>query len=111
MSIVHLAINDELTKILNKSGFKLLAQYSLNVCIRHGFTASLVYYDLNNFKSINDKFGHIEGDTVLIAFAMQLMGMLRESDVCTRIGGGELLLCLAIQINQKMKNLYQGFIG
>lgn len=105
LSIVHLAINDDLTKILNRRGFKLLAQHSLNVCIRHGFTASLVYFDLNNFKSINDKFGHVEGDKVLIAFAMQLKDMLRESDVCARIGGDEFVALLSNTNQSKAEEL------
>ncbi len=94
LSIIHLAINDDLTRIPNRRGFNLLAQNSLTICIRHGFTASIVYFDLNNFKSINDKFGHSEGDKVLITFAMQLKDMLRESDVCARLGGDEFAIFL-----------------
>lgn len=94
LSIVHLAINDDLTSIPNRRGFNLLGQTSLTISIRHGFTATLVYFDLNSFKSINDKYGHSEGDKVLITFAMHLKDMLRESDVCARIGGDEFVALL-----------------
>lgn len=105
LSIVHLAINDELTKISNRRGFKILGQHSLNLCTRHGFTSTLVYFDLNNFKQINDKFGHSEGDKVLISFAIQLKDMLRESDVCARVGGDEFVALLGNTTESKAEEL------
>ena len=64
------------------------------ISIRHGFSATLVYFDLDNFKSINDQYGHTEGDKVLITFAKYLKDTLRESDVCARIGGDEFVALL-----------------
>jgi diguanylate cyclase (GGDEF)-like protein len=94
LSIVHLAINDDLTCIPNRRGFYLLGHSNLMISIRHGFSATLVYFDLDNFKSINDQYGHTEGDKVLITFAKYLKDTLRESDVCARIGGDEFVALL-----------------
>ena len=94
LSIVHVAMNDDLTCIPNRRGFNLLGHSSLMISIRHGFSATLVYFDLDNFKRINDKFGHTEGDKVLITFAKHLKDILRESDVCARIGGDEFVALL-----------------
>ena len=69
LAAVQLATLDELTEITNRRGFLMLAQHSLNLCFRHGISASLVFVDLNEFKPINDKFGHAEGDRALVAFA------------------------------------------
>ena len=91
---VQLATLDELTEISNRRGFIKLAQYSLDICARQKIPTSLVYFDLNEFKSINDKFGHAEGDTVLIDFSNQLKNTFRNSDVLARLGGDEFAVLL-----------------
>ncbi len=95
LSIVHMATSDDLTKLLNRRGFIMMAQHSLNFCTRHEFPVSLAYFDLNNFKPINDKFGHAEGDKALITFAHQLKNAFRESDIFARIGGDEFVALLS----------------
>jgi diguanylate cyclase (GGDEF)-like protein len=54
----------------------------------------VVYADLDNFKSVNDRFGHHAGDTVLKQFAELLKQSSRRSDICARIGGEEFLFVL-----------------
>lgn len=95
LSIVHMATVDDLTKVSNRRGFIMVAQHSLNFCKRHEFPASLAYFDLNNFKPINDKFGHAEGDKALINFANQLNDAFRESDIFARLGGDEFAALLS----------------
>lgn len=73
----------------------LLGQYSLSICARQGIPASLVFLDLNNFKAINDKFGHGEGDKALTAFANQMKSVVRHSDLIARLGGDEFVVLLA----------------
>lgn len=94
LAAVQLATLDELTKILNRRGFMLLAQNSLNICARQRIPASLIFFDLNDFKQINDKFGHAEGDKALTAFAAHMRGSFRNSDVFARIGGDEFVVLL-----------------
>lgn len=92
---IQLSLLDDLTRISNRRGFLVLANYSLNVCKRQLFTASLIFFDLDKFKEINDTFGHAEGDKALKVFADQMRESFRGSDVFARLGGDEFvaLLC------------------
>ena len=89
LAAIELATIDELTGITNRRGFMLLAQHSLSLCDRQGIPASLVYFDLNNFKQVNDKFGHAEGDRALKVIADQMKYNFRDSDLYARLGGDE----------------------
>ncbi len=94
INAVQLATVDELTKISNRRGFMALAQNSLSLCARQQAPVSLAYFDLNDFKPINDRFGHAEGDRALVAFAYLMRKSFRESDVCARLGGDEFAVLL-----------------
>ncbi|EJN07300.1 sensor domain-containing diguanylate cyclase [Herbaspirillum sp. YR522] len=89
LTTVRLATIDELTDLSNRRGFESLAGHALGLCKRLGRPASVLYFDLDQFKSINDRFGHAEGDKALTNFASLLAGNLRESDVIGRLGGDE----------------------
>jgi diguanylate cyclase (GGDEF)-like protein len=91
---VQLATLDDLTRISNRRGFITLAENSLKICARQDIPASLVYFDLNKFKNINDEFGHAEGDRALRVFAEQMRLSFRESDVYARLGGDEFVALL-----------------
>jgi diguanylate cyclase (GGDEF)-like protein len=91
---VQLATLDELTKIPNRRGFIKLAQHGMDICSRHNISSSLVFFDLNKFKSVNDTFGHAEGDAALIVFSDQLKNTFRDSDVIGRLGGDEFAVLL-----------------
>jgi diguanylate cyclase (GGDEF)-like protein len=91
---VQLAILDDLTNISNRRGFMMLAEKSLEVCSRNQSPISLVFFDLNGFKSINDSFGHDEGDKALVAFAKKMKDTFRDSDVFARLGGDEFVVLL-----------------
>lgn len=94
ISAVQLATLDELTRISNRRGFMMLAQHSLHLCARQKLSASLVFMDLDKFKSINDKFGHAEGDRALTVFAERLKSTCRDEDIFGRMGGDEFVLLL-----------------
>ena len=94
LAAIQLATVDELTNITNRRGFMFLAQHSLSLCARQNIPASLVFFDLNNFKQVNDKFGHAEGDRALIAFAIQMKNSFRVSDLYARLGGDEFVALL-----------------
>lgn len=95
LAVVQMATVDQLTKLLNRRGFIMLGQHCLNLCVRQALPASLVFIDLNEFKSINDAFGHAEGDLAIIAFAEQINNVVRVSDVIARWGGDEFVIILA----------------
>ena len=80
---------DPLTGVANRRGFLQAAE---RLMVRTRFTnrpAALLMFDLDRFKSINDKFGHTAGDAVLIAFCQLATSLLRPTDLFGRIGGEE----------------------
>lgn len=86
---LYLATADALTGLYNRRGFDLLAGKALKLCRRQFTDASLLYFDLNGFKAINDRFGHPEGDRALQEFGRLIAGACRSSDIVARLGGDE----------------------
>ncbi|MDH3597567.1 MAG: GGDEF domain-containing protein [Rhodospirillales bacterium] len=84
-----LSITDELTGLLNRRGFHVELDRALARAQRQGETGVLLLCDLNNFKPINDTFGHPAGDAVLCAVAGLLCRRTRRSDYVARLGGDE----------------------
>jgi len=95
---IQLATLDELTRISNRRGFLALSKYSLDICKRQLFPATLVFFDLDRFKHVNDTYGHVEGDRVLKLFADQMRESFRTSDMFARLGGDEFVVLL-ISVN------------
>jgi diguanylate cyclase (GGDEF)-like protein len=85
----RLATTDELTELVNRRGFENYSRQALSFCRRLKRPATLVFFDLNGFKEVNDRFGHAEGDLILKLFADGLRAVFRESDVVARFGGDE----------------------
>ncbi|MBC3207523.1 sensor domain-containing diguanylate cyclase [Pseudomonas sp. SWRI111] len=94
LTAVQIASMDELTLLSNRRGFKQLAQHALDACARLKRPATLLFFDLNDFKQINDLYGHAEGDHALKTFADVLRIAFRESDVVGRLGGDEFVALL-----------------
>ncbi|GGA64109.1 GGDEF domain-containing protein [Neiella marina] len=92
LSAFQLATTDELTGISNRRGFATLAQHSMKMFAREHIPATLVFFDLDHFKEINDTFGHAEGDRALQCFAEAMRENFRESDLFARIGGDEFVV-------------------
>lgn len=95
LAAIELATMDELTDINNRRGFIMLTGKYLSYFIRHHVFASLVFLDLNDFKQINDTYGHDEGDRALHAFGEALKQVGRSSDIFARLGGDEFVILLA----------------
>ncbi len=89
LEAVQTSTLDELTGITNRRGFNTLSNFSFQMCKRLHVDLSLVYFDLDKFKLINDTHGHLAGDNVLINFSRILSRELRESDIFARMGGDE----------------------
>ncbi len=94
IAALQLASIDDLTQLSNRRGFEALAEHALSMCRRMGTPASLLFFDLDRFKAINDTFGHAEGDRALVTFAQVLRRVLREMDVVGRMGGDEFVALL-----------------
>jgi diguanylate cyclase (GGDEF)-like protein len=90
----RLADHDVLTPLLNRRAFVREVQRAIALTRRHGTPASVIYFDLDDFKGVNDRFGHAAGDAVLIAVAERLLAQVRTADVIGRIGGDEFAVLL-----------------
>jgi diguanylate cyclase (GGDEF)-like protein len=89
------ADQDQLLPLLNRRAFvRELTRY-ISFAGRYGTPATLLYFDLDGFKQVNDKFGHAAGDAVLAHFADTLLAQTRDSDVVSRLGGDEFGVLLA----------------
>jgi len=91
----------------NRRGFERELKRALGYVERYGSGTAVIFIDLDDFKSINDRYGHLAGDVVLKAVAVTLRGMLRTSDVFARFGGDEfaVLPWNVNQINARTKAL------
>jgi len=84
-----LSITDPLTELFNRRHFDILLRKEIAYAQRHQEKVSLIIFDLDHFKSINDEYGHSVGDATLFAVAQSIQNNTRESDICCRIGGEE----------------------
>jgi diguanylate cyclase (GGDEF)-like protein/PAS domain S-box-containing protein len=89
-----LAITDDLTGLLNRRGFFLLAKKQLMLAKREKRSVFLISADLDNLKTINDRYGHSEGDIVLMEISNILEKCYRESDIIARLGGDEFVVLI-----------------
>jgi diguanylate cyclase (GGDEF)-like protein len=90
-----LADSDSLAPVFNRRAFVRELARVMSFSERYDVSASLVYFDLNGFKQINDRHGHAAGDAILKAVAHTLRANVRESDVVGRVGGDEFAVVLA----------------
>jgi diguanylate cyclase (GGDEF)-like protein len=86
---------DELTGLNNRRAFKQQATSAWYIAQRYRRPLSVILFDLDNFKQVNDQFGHHAGDEVLTAVGRLLNGSIRQGDVAARWGGEEFLLLLS----------------
>jgi diguanylate cyclase (GGDEF)-like protein len=89
-----LADQDVLTPVLNRRAFVRELRRVATFAQRYGSKASLVYFDLDGFKAVNDRFGHAAGDAALQTVAQRLLENVRDSDVVGRMGGDEFAVAL-----------------
>jgi diguanylate cyclase (GGDEF)-like protein len=87
--IWHLAHHDPLTDLPNRWLFNDRLDQALRRGQRVGEMVALHYFDLDDFKAVNDSFGHLAGDRLLVAVAQRLRTCVRNSDTLARIGGDE----------------------
>ncbi|MFN3512191.1 MAG: GGDEF domain-containing protein [Phenylobacterium sp.] len=89
-----LADRDALTPLLNRRAFVRELSRVRTFGQRYGGRASIVYFDIDGFKAVNDRYGHAAGDAALVAVAERLLSQVRESDVVARMGGDEFAVIL-----------------
>ncbi|AET67899.1 diguanylate cyclase (GGDEF) domain-containing protein [Desulfosporosinus orientis DSM 765] len=92
--LIKFARFDFLTNIYNRRTFFLFAQKSIALCVRKTMPVSLILIDIDNFKKVNDLYGHHIGDEVLKDFASETQRILRQNDLLCRYGGEEFTILL-----------------
>lgn len=89
-----LSLTDELTALPNRRAFIRRLDDEVSRVKRYGFPLSLVLVDIDNFKQVNDKYGHAAGDKVLRVYAEEVLSIFRHHDMIARYGGEEFAVLL-----------------
>jgi len=96
--LLYLAERDSLTGLFNRHRFKIELERMLVESGRqsgqHPATSALLYFDLDEFKTINDHFGHTAGDAMLVRVAGEVSGLTRRNELLFRLGGDEFAILL-----------------
>ena len=106
----HMSSTDFLTDTANRFRLEEEAGRWMDFCRRQGMPLSLAFVDVDNLKSVNDRYGHAVGDTILVNLAKLFQRQLRSSDTLARWGGDEFVLLLpntplasAVTLMERMK--------
>jgi diguanylate cyclase (GGDEF)-like protein len=94
------AVTDPLTGLLNRRGFMERAELLIARNARGGTRVSLLMFDLDHFKSINDRYGHAVGDAALRVFSETIQYTMRDGDVIGRLGGEEFAALVAGSVDE-----------
>ncbi len=112
--LLYVASHDDMTGLLNRTLLFDRIEHALSKIERTKSGCALLSCDLDNFKSINDNFGHPAGDEVLVECARRMQTVVRKSDTLARLGGDEFMILLeevdqdaANQVAQKLVNEIQ----
>jgi diguanylate cyclase (GGDEF)-like protein len=111
--IRYLASRDSLTGVLNHGQIMDAAAHALRLSTRHQKPISVVMIDLDNFKKVNDTYGHVNGDKVLVSLGQLLLQSVRDTDYVGRYGGEEFVVVFcdadSLTIENKLNNIRASF--
>jgi diguanylate cyclase (GGDEF)-like protein len=93
-AVSEIALRDHLTGLYDKGTFRAKLSAEMKRFTRYGNDVSLILMDIDDFKKLNDSFGHIAGDQVLTKIGQLLQGEFRDMEVIARIGGEEFAILL-----------------
>jgi len=110
----ELSHKDYLTGLYNRRFFAEESTRAIAMSLRNNSEFSIVMMDIDNFKSINDTYGHSAGDTIIVAVANKLQELIRKSDIAARFGGEEFVLLLheissqnAMKVAENVRSMVQ----
>lgn len=102
--IYRMAIFDGLTQIHNRRYFVEYTEREISRCLRHERHLSLILFDIDHFKKINDTFGHLSGDHVLRTLAARISKRMRKEELFARYAGDEFVIVLPeSEVNEALK--------
>jgi two-component system, cell cycle response regulator len=93
-NLLSSALRDSLTKLFNKRYLLDRLDAEIKFARRHSTSVSLLMFDIDHFKHVNDRHGHLAGDAVLVQLAELLTNSVRDEDVVARFGGDEIAMIL-----------------
>ena len=89
LNLEHAADTDPLVPIYNRRAFMREIERAQTMMARYDIPSSVVFFDLNDFKAVNDRYGHVVGDEILTKIGMALKASVRDCDMVARMGGDE----------------------
>lgn len=92
--LIKISRTDRMTGLFNRGHWEEMARREFKRCLRYGHISTLVMFDIDHFKGINDNFGHQIGDEVIKSTATLALSLIRESDMAGRYGGEEFAVIL-----------------
>lgn len=112
--MAELAVTDDLTKLFNSRYLNRTIEVEIQRSERSKTSVSLIFMDLDNFKEVNDNFGHLVGSKVLVEVGQILMKSLRSIDIIARYGGDEFVIVLpqtipeaAMRVAERVRRLIE----
>src|SRR3954452_4022201 len=110
--LTHVALHDSLTKLPNRSLFFDRTTHALASARRTGTWTAVLFLDVDDFKRVNDVFGHSVGDTLLREIAIRVSGVVRPTDTVARFGGDEFtILCPGLGTEEDAVQVVQRIIA
>ena len=114
MELERLARTDMLTAITNRRHFFELAENQFTLAQRYDYQLAIMMLDVDHFKSVNDRYGHLAGDSVLQAVAQKCQSHMRSTDIFARYGGEEFIFLLpeqtevgAMELAERLRQLLE----
>ena len=92
--LIHQAFHDPLTGLANRALFRDRVSHALALAQRRGHPITVLFLDLDDFKTVNDSLGHAEGDRLLMAAAERFLSCARSADTVARLGGDEFAILI-----------------
>jgi diguanylate cyclase (GGDEF)-like protein len=94
------AVHDPLTRLINRRAFIDNLEAAIHRSKRNGSRLGLAFIDLDGFKQVNDDYGHVAGDQLLVAVSERLSNTIRKGDIIARMGGDEFVVLVEPDKNE-----------